>query len=109
MAVSYGFAAALAGAKMETFLLNSASSSSVASSPVRPPLQLRVFCKPNRRFHRRMLEQRGGVRCEVATSNDVGVESDATTDLANVSSLSALEQLKASAADSESLFPLSMC
>lgn len=111
MAVSSGFATTLAGAKMETLLLNSSSSSfsSSSSSSLRaylvPPNQVRVFCKPTRNNYARMLTRRGGgggVRCEVAASTDnVVIETDTNIDLAKVSSLSALEQLKTAAADSE--------
>lgn len=109
MAVSSGFATTLAGAKMETLLListSSSSSSSGSSSSLRAhlasPPQVRVCGRPARNNYGRILMQRGGVRCEVAASTDSVVETDSNIDPAKVSSLSALEQLKTSAADSES-------
>lgn len=107
MAVSSGFATTLAGAKMETLLLNSTSSSSSSSGSsslrahlVLPPQQIRVFCRPTtRNNYRKILNQRGGVKCEVAASTDAVVETDSNIDPAKVSSFSALEQLKTSAAD----------
>ncbi|OAY51088.1 glutamyl-tRNA reductase 1, chloroplastic [Manihot esculenta] len=106
MAVSSGFATTLAGAKMETLLListSSSSSSSGSSSSLRAhlasPPQVRVCGRPARNNYGRILMQRGGVRCEVAASTDSVVETDSNIDPAKVSSLSALEQLKTSAAD----------
>ncbi|EEF52182.1 Glutamyl-tRNA reductase 1, chloroplast precursor, putative [Ricinus communis] len=110
MAVSSGFATTLSGAKMEALLLNSsASSSSSGCSSFRTHLvsvpKIRVFCKPSRNNtndngkYRRVLAQRAGVRCEVVASTDSAVETDSNIDPAKVSSLSALEQLKTSAAD----------
>ncbi|KAL6317346.1 hypothetical protein AAG906_030099 [Vitis piasezkii] len=88
MAVSSSLAASFTGAKLETPpFLNSVSSSRSSS-------QYRIFCKPART--RRSLIQRGASlnsRCEVAS--DALVD----TDSARSSSVSALEQLKTSAAD----------
>uniref|UniRef100_A0A2P2JX37 Glutamyl-tRNA reductase n=1 Tax=Rhizophora mucronata TaxID=61149 RepID=A0A2P2JX37_RHIMU len=103
MAVSSGFATVLDGAKMEILSLNSASSSSAVVAPVSvrfaPPLPLCVFRGPHRSSHRRMLAPRGGVTCEVAASTDVEIGSDNKVGPTMASSLSALEQLKTSAAD----------
>lgn len=92
MAVSTGFASAFAGAKLETLLLNPSSST---PSPLThlAPQNVRVSCRPNR--NRRLLVQR--VRCEVSTS-DASIGAD-RLDAAKASSVSALEQLKTSAAD----------
>ncbi|CBI19316.3 unnamed protein product, partial [Vitis vinifera] len=88
MAVSSSLAASFTGAKLETPpFLNSVSSSRSSS-------QYRIFCKPART--RRSLIQRGASlnsRCEVAS--DALVDTDSTRS----SSVSALEQLKTSAAD----------
>ena len=96
MAVSSSLAASFTGAKLETPpFLNSVSSSRSSS-------QYRIFCKPART--RRSLIQRGASlnsRCEVAS--DALVDTDSTRS----SSVSALEQLKTSAADSEFSFPFS--
>lgn len=83
MAFSSGFATALAGSKVETTLLfnpSSSPSSALFMKGVQGQLgqQIRVACKPNRN------EKRGVVRCEVA---------------ADLSTATALEQLKASAPD----------
>lgn len=109
MAVSSAFATTLAGVKMETLLLNSTFSSS-SSSGLSPSLrahwssspQMQVVCRLARNNCTRILVQRGGVRCEVAASTDSLVETDSNIDPAKASSLSALEQLKTSAADSKS-------
>ncbi|EXC01154.1 Glutamyl-tRNA reductase 1 [Morus notabilis] len=86
MAVSTSFA----GAKLEALLLNTASSSRVSSASSSSS-QLSSFCKPIR--SRRVLIQRG-VRCEVASS-----DASLQTDKLASSNISALEQLKTSAAD----------
>ncbi|KAA8528402.1 hypothetical protein F0562_035757 [Nyssa sinensis] len=90
MAVSSAFA----GTKLETLLLGNSAASS--------PSQIRIFCKPTR--SRRNLIQRGwgyfnpAIRCEAAS--DVLVQTtDKVEFKAASSSLSALEQLKTSAAD----------
>ncbi|KAJ9674103.1 hypothetical protein PVL29_023572 [Vitis rotundifolia] len=88
MAVSSSLAASFTGAKLETPLFLNSVSSSRSSS------QYRIFCKPART--RRSLIQRGASlnsRCEVAS--DALVDTDSTRS----SSVSALEQLKTSAAD----------
>ena len=94
--MSSSLAASFTGAKLETPpFLNSVSSSRSSS-------QYRIFCKPART--RRSLIQRGASlnsRCEVAS--DALVDTDSTRS----SSVSALEQLKTSAADSEFSFPFS--
>ncbi|KAF5739811.1 glutamyl-tRNA reductase 1 chloroplastic-like [Tripterygium wilfordii] len=100
MAVASGFATTLAGAKLETLLLNSSkSSSSSAAAALRghSSNQVRLLCKPTRNC-RRALVQRGGIRCDVSAS-DVTVESG-KVDPSNASTISALEQLKISGADS---------
>ena len=91
MSVSSSLATSFTGAKFETHLfLNSVSSSRSAS-------QYRIFCNPSR--GRRSLIQRDASlnpRCEVASEAVVDTRS---------SSVSALEQLKTSAADSGFSFP----
>ncbi|KAK3031275.1 hypothetical protein RJ639_035575 [Escallonia herrerae] len=85
MAVSRAFA----GAKLETLLLSNAATAASSSA------QIGISCKPAQ-AGRRAPARRGGcaIRCEVAASDVlVGVNS------ASSSSLSALEQLKTSAAD----------
>lgn len=90
MAVSSSFA----GPKLETLLLcNNASSTSSRASPS----QIRILCKPART--RRTVFQRGvslNPRCEV--NSDVLVQDNNKIEL-RASSVSALEQLKTSAAD----------
>lgn len=92
MAVSSAFA----GAKLETFLLSNpaavAVASSSASASALSPGQIRVLCKPTRT--KRALIPRAGstIRCEV-------VAPDSATSAPPSPSLSALEQLKTSAAD----------
>lgn len=86
--MSSSLAASFTGAKLETPLFLNSVSSSRSSS------QYRIFCKPART--RQSLIQRGASlnsRCEVAS--DALVD----TDSARSSSVSALEQLKTSAAD----------
>uniref|UniRef100_A0A5B6ZUL8 Glutamyl-tRNA reductase n=1 Tax=Davidia involucrata TaxID=16924 RepID=A0A5B6ZUL8_DAVIN len=96
MAVSSAFA----GAKLETLLLSNSASS---SSPRSTPSQIRIFCKPTR--NRRTLIQRGwasfnpAIRCEVAPDVLVQTTDKIDPNAASSSSLSALEQLKASAVD----------
>lgn len=92
MAVSTSFA----GAKLEALLLKSSSANATTSSS-RAVASSTSFYKPIRT--RRALFQRG-VRCEVASS-DVSVQNDQAG--AGASNVSALEQLKTSAADSMSL------
>ncbi|KAK3231130.1 hypothetical protein Dsin_003011 [Dipteronia sinensis] len=85
MAFSTGFATALvAGSKVETTLLFNPTSCCSSSSPSSflKGQQISLFCKPNRSDKR---IQRG-VRCEAVSAPDV-------------STISALEQLKTSAAD----------
>ncbi|XP_065881123.1 glutamyl-tRNA reductase 1, chloroplastic-like [Euphorbia lathyris] len=95
MALSTGFA------KMDSLLLNSASSSSPSSfrAHLLSSPHVRIFCKPNRNNFRRIVSHTLGVRCEVAASTDSALQTDSNIDLPKVSSLSALEQLKTSAAD----------
>ncbi|KAJ8772260.1 hypothetical protein K2173_027437 [Erythroxylum novogranatense] len=106
MAVSSGFVTTFSGAKMETLLLNSPSSSTSTSAAgcfrahLAPTTQVWLVGKPGRRNQRVPLAKRGGVRCEVVTSaTEAVIESDAGFDRPKVSGLSALEQLKTSAAD----------
>ncbi|CAL1361408.1 unnamed protein product [Linum trigynum] len=108
MAVSSGLATTLAAAKMEAFSLNSSlppasSSGSVSLRAYLAPAQLRPFPNPARNNLRRRAMLKGGLRCEVtaaSSSGDAVVETaESNIDLDKVSSLSALEQLKASAAD----------
>ncbi|XP_055833726.1 glutamyl-tRNA reductase 1, chloroplastic-like [Solanum dulcamara] len=82
---------AFSGAKLESL-----SSSAAVTSPA----SIGLFCKPGR--VRRLSNQKGlfnsGIRCEVAAS-DVLDQSQSSGNVTSSSSLSALEQLKASAAD----------
>ncbi|CAN0921913.1 Glutamyl-tRNA reductase 1, chloroplastic [Linum grandiflorum] len=103
MAVSSGVATTLAAAKMEAFLFNTSASSSGSSSSLRAYLgtsQLKLnSCRTRKR---RTLTLSGGVRFDVTASSSLGdgvVETGETTRIAfdNVSSQSALEQLKISA------------
>uniref|UniRef100_A0A5B6ZUK4 Glutamyl-tRNA reductase n=1 Tax=Davidia involucrata TaxID=16924 RepID=A0A5B6ZUK4_DAVIN len=100
MAVSSAFA----GTKLETLLLSNSAASSSSSRP--SSSQIGIFCKPTRT--RRTLIQRGwgsfnpAIRSEVAS--DVFVQSTDKIDpnaasSPSSSSLSALQQLKTSAAD----------
>lgn len=83
------------GAKLEVLLLKSSSSSSASLSRVSTATHLSVFGKTIK--NRRTLLQRRVISCEAAAS-DVFVKTDDPT---NGNSVSALEQLKTSAADSE--------
>lgn len=82
---------AFSGAKLESL-----SSSAAATSPA----SIGLFCNPGR--VRRLSIQKGlfnsGIRCEVAAS-DVLDQSQSSANVTSSSSLSALEQLKTSAAD----------
>nr|KJB58775.1 hypothetical protein B456_009G225900 [Gossypium raimondii] len=94
MAISSTFS----GAKLERLLINSCSSPSASSLRAcsLSHQQMKAFSKPNR--GRKALAQRtGGVRCEVAQSDAIN-EGD-KMDPSKASALSALEQLKTSAAD----------
>lgn len=92
MAVSTSFA----GAKLEALLLKSSSSAATTSSRAsNGSCSLSGSLRPVR--SRRAAIQRG-VRCEVAAS-DAAVQTGQS-----VSNISALEQLKTSAADSTFLF-----
>ncbi|KAF4353533.1 hypothetical protein CsatB_008623 [Cannabis sativa] len=90
MAVSTSFA----GAKLEALLFKSSSANTTTSTsrvaPSSSPLS--SFCKPIRA--RRALIQRGVVRCDVSAS-----ETSVQTNEPGGSNISALEQLKTSAAD----------
>lgn len=95
MAVSSTFS----GAKLERLLINSCSSPSASSLRAcsLSHQQMKAFSKPNR--GRKALAQRiGGVRCEVAQSD--AINEGEQMDPSKASALSALEQLKTSAADS---------
>ncbi|KAK7842201.1 glutamyl-tRNA reductase 1, chloroplastic [Quercus suber] len=83
MAVSTSFA----GAKLEALFLKSSSSSSSSRASLSSQAPPQISGKPIR--SRKTLIRRGAVRCEVAAS-DVSLQTD---------KLSALEQLKTSAAD----------
>lgn len=97
MAVSTTFS----GAKLEALLLKSAATSS--STRGSSSSQLPVLCKSIRskrfQFLRSGFSSLGHVRCEVASS-DVLVQNDEIDQAKSSSNLSALEQLKTSAADS---------
>ena len=111
MAVSSGVATTLAAAKMEAFLLNTSfpsASSSGSPSSLRAYLatsQLKINCSRSRNKSSML---RGGLRFDITAASSVedGVVETADTriGLDNVSSQSALEQLKTSAADSEFFF-----
>ncbi|KAK4434266.1 Glutamyl-tRNA reductase 1, chloroplastic [Sesamum alatum] len=96
MAVSSAFV----GAKLETVLLsNSASSSMTASASA---AQAALLCKPIAARPKRAAVIRrnsGMIRCEVVPEALVQTEKLDPTNAASASSLSALEQLKTSAAD----------
>ncbi|KAL6955320.1 glutamyl-tRNA reductase [Sarracenia purpurea var. burkii] len=105
MAVSSAFA----GAKLETLLLsNSPAAAAVSSSAVAlSPSQTRIICKPTRT--RRALIPRGGLTIRCDGASDVLTQTADKADPNSVSgssspSLSALELLKTSAADSASIF-----
>lgn len=92
MAVSTSFS----GAKLEALLLKSSSSASASSSRLSNVANLSVFGKPGN--IKRTLMQRGVIRCEAAPP-EVLIKTD---DPSNGNNVSALEQLKTSAADSKS-------
>ncbi|XP_022865014.1 glutamyl-tRNA reductase 1, chloroplastic-like isoform X1 [Olea europaea var. sylvestris] len=103
MAVSSTFA----GAKMETFLVSNTTSSSVSMSPSTSPTTIGLLYKtavaPPKRCHL-IKNQRSNSRiisCDVASDAFVQTVGDKvdSTNAASASSLSALEQLKTSAAD----------
>lgn len=108
MAVSSTFA----GAKMETLLVSNTTSSSMSMSPSTSPTTIGLLYKtavaPPKRCHL-IKNQRSNSRiisCDVASdafAQTVGDKVD-STNAASASSLSALEQLKTSAADSMDLF-----
>ncbi|KAK8642611.1 hypothetical protein V6N13_011948 [Hibiscus sabdariffa] len=88
----------LSGAKWERLLVNSGSSPSASSLRAYSlsQQQMKAFSKPNR--GKKGLAQRiGGVRCEVAQSD--AINEGERIDPSKASALSALEQLKTSAAD----------
>ncbi|XVE60652.1 hypothetical protein DITRI_Ditri05aG0145400 [Diplodiscus trichospermus] len=94
MAVSSTFS----GAKLESLLVNSGSSSSASSLRAYFPCQqqMKAFSKPNR-GRKSVVQRSGGVRCDVAKA-DAALEGQ-NIDPSKASALSALEQLKTSAAD----------
>ncbi|KAF8406145.1 hypothetical protein HHK36_008225 [Tetracentron sinense] len=90
MVATSGFAASFAGVKMESLLPCKISSSKAS------PSQIPIFCNPSRNLRR--VSERGvslNPRCEAVS--DVLVHDDKIN--SRVSSVSALEQLKTSAAD----------
>ncbi|KAL2489100.1 Glutamyl-tRNA reductase 2 [Forsythia ovata] len=105
MAVSSTFA----GAKIETLLVSNTTSSSMSMSASASPATIGLLCKPaaavarakrghlikNKRSNSRIIS------CEVASGTFVQTMGDKVdpTNVAAASSLSALEQLKTSAAD----------
>lgn len=95
MAVSSSLATSFTGLKLETTLFLNSVSSSRSSS------QSRVLCKPSR-LRRSLIHRAANLnpRCEVVSDAVVDTESNRS------SSVSALEQLKISAADSGFSFPL---
>lgn len=115
MAVSTAFAPA----KLETLLLSNTTSS--PSSPA----QIGLFCKPARaasasassrafQIQRRFSFTPPSIRCEVASdalleiSHEVDFANAASSSASAASSLSALQQLKTSAADRNILLPSSL-
>lgn len=108
---------AFAGAKLETLLFSNtaaaASSPSAAASVAASPAQIGLFGKVGRPSRRSLQIQRGfgfglnsvnsTIKCEVS-SNVLETTNAASSSSARSPSLSALEQLKTSAADSNSLF-----
>ncbi|KAL4312958.1 hypothetical protein GQ457_01G011080 [Hibiscus cannabinus] len=85
------------GAKLETLLMNYCSSSSASFSRACFPYQqqLKVFRKPNPGM-KGVLSRNGAIRCEAAESN--AFSEGETIDPSKTAALSALEQLKTSAA-----------
>lgn len=99
MAISSTFSAA----KLDSSLMNYSSSSSASFSGAYFPYQqqMKVFPRPNR-GNKGMVSRNGGVRCEAAESN-AALELQ-KIDPSKASALSALQQLKTSAADSTFIF-----
>lgn len=97
-AVSMAVSTSFSGAKLEALLLKSSSPASRASAAAR----LSDFGKPG--AIKKTLIQRGIIRCEAAVP-EVLIKAD---DPSNGNSVSALEQLKTSAADSKSCFSFSV-
>ncbi|XP_022726538.1 glutamyl-tRNA reductase 1, chloroplastic-like [Durio zibethinus] len=93
MAVSSTFS----GAKLETLLVNPCSSSSASSLRAYFPCQQQMKAFFNPSLGMKGVVQKSGVRCEVAQS-DSALEGE-KIDPSKASVLSALEQLKTSAAD----------
>ncbi|XVE95132.1 hypothetical protein REPUB_Repub02eG0070100 [Reevesia pubescens] len=96
MAVSSTFS----GAKLESLLMNSCSSSSASSlrAYFHCQHQMKGFPKPSTRGSKGMVQRNEGVRCEVVAQSDAAFEGE-KIDPSKASALSALEQLKTSAAD----------
>ncbi|MFQ6621921.1 hypothetical protein Gotur_002020 [Gossypium turneri] len=94
MAISSTFSAA----KLDSLLMNYCSSSSASFSGAYFPYQqqMKVFPRPNH-GNKGMVSRNGGVRCEAAEFN--AALGPQKIDLSKASALSALQQLKASAAD----------
>ncbi|XVF64946.1 hypothetical protein PTKIN_Ptkin09bG0207400 [Pterospermum kingtungense] len=96
MAVSWTYS----GAKLESLLVNYCSPSSASSLRAYFPCQqqqMKAFANPNR-GRKCMVQRSGRVRCEVAPPDAV-LEGGDKMDPSKASALSALEQLKTSAAD----------
>ncbi|KAK8478294.1 hypothetical protein V6N13_025992 [Hibiscus sabdariffa] len=93
MAISSSFS----GAKLETLLINYCSLSSASFPRACFPYQqpIKVFRKPNRGM-KGVLSRNGAIRCEAAESN--AFSEGEKIDLSKTAALSALEQLKTSAA-----------
>ncbi|KAF5942745.1 hypothetical protein HYC85_020387 [Camellia sinensis] len=103
-------ASAFAGAKLETLLLSN-TAAVAASSPAVAASQIRVLCKPLGATRPLIHRARPTIRCQAAS--DVFLQTpdmiDPNTALASPSpSLSALEQLKISAADMCHTAPVEM-
>ncbi|MBA0792613.1 hypothetical protein Gohar_017097 [Gossypium harknessii] len=94
MAISSTFSAA----KLDSLLMNYCSSSSASFSGAYFPYQqqMKVFPRPNH-GNKGMVSRNGGVRCEAAEFN--AALGPQKIDLSKASALSALQELKASAAD----------
>ncbi|KAI8004702.1 hypothetical protein LOK49_LG08G00892 [Camellia lanceoleosa] len=96
-------ASAFAGAKLETLLLSN-TAAVAASSPAVAPSQIRVLCKPLGATRPLIHRARPTIRCQSASdvflqTPDMVNPNTALASSPSPSSLSALEQLKTSAAD----------
>lgn len=96
---------AFVGAKLEALLVSNTASSSISASA--SPVQVGLLCKLSSAPARRtplIRRYSGTFRCEATPDALVQAEKADSTNAASASSLSALEQLKTSAADSMHFF-----